>query len=309
VLIIIGILVVFASVIGGYLMENGQIAVLLQPGELLIIGGGAAGIVLVSNPSRNLRRLVNLLTTARHQPRYSRAFYLNTLKLLYTIFAFSRRGGISVLESDVEQPEKSALFKNFPDFLKDRVAVAFVCDSVRIALTAGLDPDEMERIMVSDIEVQRRGSQEPIGSLVTVADSLPGLGIVAAVLGVVVTMQALGGPAAEIGQKVAAALVGTFLGILLCYGVVGPISSHLECLARARNEYFHVIRTAMIASMRGSSPLVAAETARRCIPVDLRPTFDAMEHELRRNTRIPQQAAAPLPGQPQAEPAPAPQIA
>jgi chemotaxis protein MotA len=118
-------------------------------------------------------------------------------------------------------------------------------------------------------------------------------------------MQALGGPASEIGHKVAAALVGTFLGILLCYGVVGPISSHLDCLARARNEYFQVIRSAMIASMRGSSPLVAAETARRCIPVDLRPTFDQMENELRRNTRIPQpghiQASPSGPG-PEPEP-------
>ena len=300
VLIIVGILVVFGSVIAGYLLENGKLAVLLQPGELLIIGGGAVGIVLVSNPARNLRRLLGILMAARHQPQYSRAFYLNTLKLLYTVFAFSRRGGISVLENDVEQPHKSPLFTKFPEFLKDPVAVSFVCDSVRIALSAGLDPEEMERIMAADIDVQRRGSHEPIGTLITVADSLPGLGIVAAVLGVVVTMQALGGPAAQIGQKVAAALVGTFLGILLCYGVVGPISSHLDCLARARNEYFQVIRTAMLASMRGSSPLVAAETARRCIPLDLRPTFDQMEHELRRNTRIPQPGQAQVPGQPSA---------
>jgi chemotaxis protein MotA len=247
---------------------------------------------MISNPERNLRRLLRLLRAAREQPRYSRGFYLSTLKLLYTLFAFSRRGGMTVLENDVEAPHKSQLFGNFPAFLKDPVAVAFVCDSVRIALSAGLDPEEMERIMAADIDVQRRGSHEPVASLVTVADSLPGLGIVAAVLGVVVTMQALGGPASEIGQKVAAALVGTFLGILLCYGVVGPVSNHLDCLARARNEYFQVIRTAMIASMRGSSPMVAAETARRCIPVDLRPGFDEMENELRRNTRIPQPGQA-----------------
>jgi chemotaxis protein MotA len=159
-----------------------------------------------------------------------------------------------------------------------------------MAISAGLTGAELERLMTLDMDVQRSGRQQPLRVLTNVADSLPGLGIIAAVLGVVVTMQALGGPAGEIGQKVAAALVGTFLGILLCYGVIGPIANHLECLSKARSEYLQVLRVALTSFFHGASPIVAAEAARRTIPLDLRPTLDEMEKQLRRET-IPMSAA------------------
>jgi chemotaxis protein MotA len=182
----------------------------------------------------------------------------------------------------VEAPDESEIFLAHPSLLHDGEATSFICDTFRMALSAGLSGDEVERLMTVDLDVQRSGRQQPLRILVNVADSLPGLGIIAAVLGVVVTMQALGGPAQDIGQKVAAALVGTFLGILLCYGVIGPISNHLECLSKTRSEFLHVLRVALTWFFHGASPMVAAEAGRRTIPLDLRPSLDEMETQLRR---------------------------
>jgi chemotaxis protein MotA len=281
-LILAGLVVVLGSVLAGYLMERGSIFVLLQPSELLIICGGALGILLVSNPRRNLRILAAAVASVRRRHGLDAEGYLAVLRLLYVLFQFSRRAGVSALEPHVESPHKSEIFRPCRRVLADKVALDFICDSWRIAIAAGLDGADLERLMSLDIEVQRAGRNQPARMLGSLADSLPGLGIVAAVLGVVVTMRALGGSASEIGQKVAAALVGTFLGILLCYGVVGPLASHLECLNRERAEYLQVIRAAIAGFFHGASPMIAAESGRRSIPLDLRPSFDAMERHLRR---------------------------
>jgi len=281
-LILAGLVVVLGSVLAGYLMERGSIFVLMQPAELLIICGGALGILLVSNPRRNLRVLASAVASLRWRHGPDAEGYLAVLRLLYVLFQFSRRAGVAALETHVETPRRSEIFRPCPQVLRDKAALDFICDSWRIGIAAGLDGGEMERLMSLDLEVQRSGRHQPARMLGTLADSLPGLGIVAAVLGVVVTMRALGGPASEIGQKVAAALVGTFLGILLCYGVVGPLSTHLECLNRERTEYLHAIRASIVAFFHGASPMVAAEAGRRSIPLDLRPSFDVMERHLRR---------------------------
>ncbi len=285
--IIAGLFIVFASIAAGYVMEKGRLSVLMQPAELLIIAGAAVGIILVSNSPRNLKKIVRAIRSLWKPPAYSAAFYLEVLQLLYVIMAFARRAGLPELESHVEDPESSDIFSGFPALNQDPAALTFLCDSIRVLTSSGLSADELDRLMAIDVDVQRSGRQQPVNALLTVADSLPGLGIVAAVLGVVVTMQALGGPAAEIGQKVAAALVGTFLGILLCYGVVGPLATHIQQLNRARIEVLQVLRAGLIAFLRGSSPLVAAEFARRTIPMELRPGFEEMDLELRRNTSLP----------------------
>lgn len=285
-LIIAGLLVVLGSVLAGYLLEHGNIFVLLQPAELLIIAGGALGIILVSNPRRNLRAILRAITSIHRQRAHTEASYMLVLKMLYVLFQYSRRAGLPGLEPHVEAPHSSEIFRPYRATLADDEVIDFICDSFRIAIAAGLDSQEMERLMSLDIDVQRSGRQQPVRALMTIADSLPGLGIVAAVLGVVVTMQVLGGPAADIGQKVAAALVGTFLGILLCYGLVGPLASHLECLNKSRGEYLQVIRVAIGSFFHGSSPMVSAESARRSIPLDVRPSFDHMERALRK-ARIP----------------------
>jgi len=281
-LILAGLVIIAGSVIAGYLLERGSLLVLMQPAELLIIAGGAAGIILVSSPARNLRVLWKAVTRLRSQWPYTQDSYLNVLKLLYVLFQVGRRAGPPALETHIESPSESEVFCDYPDILADTETTTFICDSIRIVISAGLTCDEIERMMLLDLDVQRSGRAQPLRTLGNVADSLPGLGIIAAVLGVVVTMQALGGPAADIGQKVAAALVGTFLGILLCYGFIGPIAHHLECLNKSRAEYLQVLRVSITAFFRGASPLVATEMGRRSIPLDLRPASELMEPELRR---------------------------
>ncbi len=292
-LIFAGLAVVVGSVLAGYLLENGNLLVLLQPAELIIIAGGAIGIILVSSPGRNLRILgKTVFSVFRHRP-HTRDAYLDTLRLLYVLFQVGQGTGKTALEVHVEAPYESEIFSTHPDLLSDAEAIDFICDSFRMAISAGLSDQDVDRLMVLDMEVQRSGRQQPLRVLVNIADSLPGLGIVAAVLGVVVTMQALGGPAQLVGAKVAAALVGTFLGILLCYGVVGPIANRLESIGKGRTEYFQMMRVSIASFFRGSSALVSAESGRRSIPLDLRPTLEDMEDELRRE-RVPRPPVAGL---------------
>lgn len=285
-LIIVGLFLVFGSVVAGYLMERGNLFVLLQPAELIIIGGSTIGILVMSCPPRNLRVLVRAVLSLRQGRVYTQEVYVAALKLLYTLFQLGRRAELGVLEAHIEEPGKSAVFKRYTTVLSDPEAVAYICDSFRLSISAGVSADEIERLMNLDMNIQHSGRQQPLKIVGNIADSLPGLGIVAAVLGVVVTMQSLGGPPNEIGQKVAAALVGTFLGILLCYGVIGPMGTHLECLSRARLEYLQVLRAAILSYFRGSVPLVATEAGRRSIPLDLRPSFDVLEKQLRQ-IRVP----------------------
>src|ERR1035438_6309755 len=224
---LIGIAAVFAAVLGGFLLESGNLYVLFQPAELLIVGGAAAGIVMVSNPPSLMRKMGRgCLAAFRSPPRTPQAF-LRNMRMLYEIFSFIQRAGIMEFEKDVEDPASSRIFSNHPDFLSDQPTRDFVCDSLRMLVIGVTTPTDLDQLMDLDIEVQRRGHQEPVAALHAVADALPGLGIVAAVLGIVITMQAIGGAPELVGQKVAAALVGTFLGILLCYGVVGPVATQI----------------------------------------------------------------------------------
>jgi chemotaxis protein MotA len=200
---IIGIFLVFAAIIGGFLMEKGHMAVLLQPAELLIIAGAAAGTLLVANPMRIIKAIVaGLAGTLKGSP-FTKERYLSTLKMLYQFLNKVRKEGLLAVEMDVEKPEESAIFKNYPEFLNDHHARDFVCDTLRTAITGGVEPFDMDQMMELDMEVHHHEAVQPVDSLTTVADSLPGLGIVAAVLGVVITMGALGGPPEEIGRHVA----------------------------------------------------------------------------------------------------------
>jgi chemotaxis protein MotA len=274
---IIGIVVVFGAVIGGFLMEKGHMAVLLQPAELIIIAGAAMGTLLVANPLRVLKAIVaGLLGTLKGSP-FTKERYLSTLKMLYEFLNKVRKEGLLAVEMDVEKPKESAIFKKYPEFLNDHHALEFVCDTLRTAITGGVEPFDMDQMMELDMEVHHNGAMQPIDALSTMADSLPGLGIVAAVLGVVITMGALGGPPEEIGKHVAAALVGTFLGILLCYGLVGPLASSMRKVADEHNEYLHVLRVLLLAFLKGSAPMIAIEMGRRAIPAYARPSFEEME--------------------------------
>lgn len=277
----------FLAVLGGFLMEQGNPWVLMQPAELLIVGGAAAGIILVANPPALIRKMVRGARDAFREPPYGRQVFLLHLRMLYEVFGYVQRAGIVALEADVEKPEKSAIFSRYPGFLNDPETRALVCDSLRMMVIGATTPQELDQLMDLDIDVQRRGHHEPVVALGTVADALPGLGIVAAVLGVVITMQAIGGSPETVGQKVAAALVGTFLGILLCYGLVGPVAARLETMGEVQTQFQQVLRIALVAFFRGASPILAVEYARRSIPVELRPSFVAMETAIRRDAKIP----------------------
>lgn len=289
---IIGIVVVFGAVIGGFLMEKGHIAVLVQPAELLILGGAAIGTLLVANPMHIIKGVVAGLMGVMKGSPFTKDRYLNTLKMMYQFLNKVRKEGLLAVEMDVEKPKESAIFKNFPEFLKDHHAMEFLCDTLRTAITGGVEPFDMDQMMELDMEVHHHAAMAPINALSTVADALPGLGIVAAVLGVVITMGSLGGPPEEIGEKVAAALVGTFLGILMCYGVVGPLSSNMSKTADEHNEYLHVLRVLVLSFLKGAAPMIAIEMGRRAIPAHVRPSFDSMEKACKGKVEAVDSAAA-----------------
>ena len=274
---IAGIFIVFAAILSGFLMEKGHILVLLQPAEFLIIAGAASGTLLVANPIRILKAIAEGLMGVLKGSAISKARYLDTLKMMYQFLNKVRKEGLLSVEMDVEKPSESSIFKNYPEFLNDHHAKDFVCDTLRTAITGGVEPFDMDQMMELDMEVHHHAAMQPVNALTTVADALPGLGIVAAVLGVVITMGSLGGPPEEIGEKVAAALVGTFLGILLCYGVAGPLSSNMGKTADEHNEYLHVLRVLLLSFLKGSAPMIAIEMGRRAIPAHVRPSFDEME--------------------------------
>jgi len=268
---------VFGAIIGGYMMEHGKIPVLLQPAELLIIFGAAVGTVLVANPLPTVIQVIKGVVGVFAGGGFTKAGYIETLKMLYELFNYARKSGTAKLEEDVDHPEKSAIFSKYPKFMKSHHALHFLCDTLRMAVSGGVEAMEIDQMMEVDLEVHHRESQEPVAALSTMADALPGLGIVAAVLGVVITMGSLGGPKEEIGHRVAAALVGTFLGILLCYGVFSPLAGAMGKQTDAEGHYFGFLRMAALAFVKGLSPMMAIELARRAIPTSVRPTFQEME--------------------------------
>jgi chemotaxis protein MotA len=274
---IIGIFVVLGAVVGGYMMEHGKLLVLMQPAELVIIAGAALGTLLIANPLSTLIAIGKGMVGVLKGSPYTKASYLDTLKMLYELFMSARKLGMVKLEEDVEEPEKSPVFSKYPLFLANHHAVHFICDTIRMSISGGVPAFDLDQMMEMDMDVHHHAASVPVNALSTVADALPGLGIVAAVLGVVITMGALGGPPEEIGHKVAAALVGTFLGILLCYGFLGPLALNMTKIHDAELDYLRCLRSGVIGFVKGSAPVLAVEFARRSIPDENRPTFKEFE--------------------------------
>src|SRR6202049_2923421 len=254
-----GIVVVCGCIAAGYLMEHGNMKVLAQPAELIIIGGAALGTVVISNPIHTLKQMISGGLGAFGASEYGKKRYIDSLKMMYELLQKARKEGLVALETDIEDPDKSPLFANYKDFVKDHHAVAFVCDTMRMAVSGGVEVFDLDQMLDADMEVHHHEANEPVSALSTMADALPGLGIVAAVLGGAIKMGALGGPPEEIGKKVAAALVGTFLGILLCYGLVGPLASNMAKIADDEHAYYHVLRVMLVSLLKGSAPTVAVE--------------------------------------------------
>jgi chemotaxis protein MotA len=258
-------------------MDHGKLMVLVQPNEFVIIGGAALGTMLVANPPAVLMKILRSIVGVLAGNPYTKEYYLESLKMLNDIFQFARKSGMAKLEEDVENPEKSPTFSKYPKMLKDHHMLHFVCDTLRMSVSGVVQPHDLDSILENDIDVHHHELMAPVRALSTVADALPGLGIVAAVLGVVITMGALGGPPEEIGHKVGAALVGTFLGILLSYGVAAPLAANIEKIVEAGTQYHQMLRAGLLAFAKGMAPSIATEFARRAIPHDVRPTFKEME--------------------------------
>ena len=276
-LFIVGLVVVFGSILGGFIMDHGHVGVLVQPAEFVIIGGAALGAFVVNNPMNVVTgSFKSVLGLLKPNP-YSEKAYAELLKVLYDVFQTARKDGLVGLEAHIEEPEKSEIFKKYPFFLHNHHAISFLCDTLKVLLTGAVEDHHLAEILDMDLERQGEEAHAIPAALSKVGDGLPGFGIVAAVLGVVIPMGSIGGSAAEIGEHVAAALVGTFLGILLSYGVVNPTAGAIETRLRAEHGYMLCIRTALLAFARGDAPLTCVEFARRNIePVD-RPTFAELE--------------------------------
>lgn len=267
-------------------MEKGNLHVLLQPSELVIIGGAALGTLLIANPIHIIIGILKELTNILKGTRYSKNSYLECLQLLSELFTFAKKQGPAKLEAEIEVPEEAPIFKKYPLFLKDAYARDYICDTLRMMLSGGVTPHDAEMIMESDAEVHYHQKAKPISALTTLADALPGLGIVAAVLGIVITMGSIGGPPEQIGHQVAAALVGTFLGILLCYGFIGPLASNIGKANEEIQDFHRVLRVGVVGYLKGMPIPVATESARRMIPPHLRPSMREMEEAFRNSKDV-----------------------
>lgn len=287
----IGIVVVMGSVFAGYLMHGGHLGVLFQPSEFLIIGGAAIGSMVVATPATVIKQLAGQLAALGKSGAVKKE-YLDLLTMLYNLFRLAQQGGMMALESHAENPKASSIFSQYPKFLARHGAPEFLCDSLKVMIMGGVTPHDFDALMEQDVETHHHAVMRPSQAMARVADALPGLGIVAAVLGVVITMGKIDGEPAEIGHSVATALVGTFLGVFLAYGFVGPLASALEVGSNDSTKYFECIKTGLLAAHKGMPPAIAVEFARRVLPDEMRPSFDETEKACRGARQAPAAQAA-----------------
>lgn len=273
----IGIAIVVSAVVGGYLMEQGNISLLIQPAEIMIIFGAALGGFIIASPMKVIKAVQAGLVRMLKSRVYTRDDYLDALLLLSDIFYKIRKEGLVSIEGDLDEPGKSAIFRKHQKFLKNDHALDFLADTLRTLTITDIEAYEMGALLDYEIEAHFEEALVPAKSIAHVADALPGLGIVAAVLGVVLTMQKIAAPPTVLGHCIGAALVGTFTGVLACYGFVGPVAKNLENIATEDKEFLTVIKEALLAFMNTPSPQVAIEFARRVVPSELRPTFLELE--------------------------------
>ncbi|MBF0608535.1 MAG: flagellar motor stator protein MotA [Candidatus Magnetobacterium sp. LHC-1] len=278
----VGIAIVLIAVIGGYLMEHGNLALLINPAEFFIIGGSAFGAFVIATPKKVMFHTFDKLKHIFSEGTAHKEAYLELLSLLFLIFSKVRKEGLISIEQDVEDPSKSAVFTKYKSLFANKTALGFICDNLKVIITTSMPTHELDELLNIDIEANSHEEMLPAMSIQKVADALPGFGIVAAVLGVVLTMGKIDSPPAVLGHSIGAALVGTFLGVLMCYGFVGPIASNLELKAKEEEVYFHVIRVALVAFVGGAAPQMAVESGRRAIPNSERPTFSELEESIRK---------------------------
>ena len=280
--LIVGLLVVMGCVLGGFAVHGGEIMALWQPSEVVIIGGAAIGAFLIANPFSVSKRAVSGIGKLLKGPPFKKSHYQQLFAVMYDLLSVARKEGMMGLERVIEDPAKSEIFAKRPLIAKDRHVTEFIQDYLRLIISGDMDQHQLEALMDLEIETHHHDTGEPASALSRMSDAMPGFGIVAAVLGIVNTMSALGGPPEEIGKKVAAALVGTFLGILLAYGFLGPMSNAMERMARDETQFYTTIKTCILGFLQGHPPQVAIEFGRKSTPGDLRPSFKDLEAQLRK---------------------------
>ncbi len=279
--VILGVIIVIASVIGGFMMSHGNLASLWQPNELVVIGGAAVGAFMISNPGKIIRAVAAGLPALFRASRYDKPLYMDLLSMLFQLFTKMRKDGLIAIEADIEEPADSEIFKQYPAILADHHSMDFLSDYLRLMISGNMDVQQIENLMDVELETHHQESSQPATALTKVSDALPGFGIVAAVLGVVITMSYIGGEPAELGHHVAAALVGTFLGILLAYGFVGPMSVALEHQAREQAKFLECIKVCILAVLNGYNPSVVVEFGRKVLYSTERPSFSELETRIK----------------------------
>jgi chemotaxis protein MotA len=277
VFLIIGLVVVLGSVIGGYVLHHGKLAVLWQPTEFIIILGAGIGALIMANPPAVLKHIGSGVLGLLKPNPFDKKAYGELLQVLFQIFNKARKDGLVGLESHIEDPAKSDIFSKYPGFMHHPHAVALLADTLKVLLTGTIEDHNLAEILDMDLDQHHHEASLVPNAIAVVGDGMPAFGIVAAVLGVIITMGAIGGPPAEIGAKVGAALVGTFVGILLCYGFFGPLSKAIEYRNASEHAYLMCIKTALLSFARGDAPMTAVEFARRNIEPGDRPTFAELE--------------------------------
>jgi chemotaxis protein MotA len=279
--IIIGSLVVLGSVIGGFVFAGGKVGALIQISEYIVICGAAAGALIIMSPVKVLMDLINKILLALKGAPYTKTAYEELLKALYELFLLGRRNGMIALEEHVMNPEKSNIFTKYPTFVSNHHALEFLCNGLKPIIDGKIKPDQLKLLMETEIESMEEEHIAPVSVLTKTADAMPGFGIVAAVLGIVITMASISGPIEQIGHHVAAALVGTFLGILISYGFLNPLAVNLEFLNNAELNYTKCIASAVIGFATGMAPVMAVEVSRRGLSSDVRPKADELEAMLK----------------------------
>ena len=282
-LVIVGYIIVCASVFGGFIMAGGHAAVLFQPIELLMIGGAAVGAFFVGNNSKSIKATMKALPGLFKGSKYTREMYMELMSLLFDVLSKVRKEGLMSIEGDIEAPEASPLFSKYPLVLADHHIIEFMADYLRLMVSGNMDAFQIENLMDNEIETHHHEGAVPAHVIAKLGDGLPAFGIVAAVMGVVHTMESVGIPPAELGILIAKALVGTFLGILLAYGFVGPLASLLEQKLDESSKMFQCVKVTLLASLNGYAPALAVEFGRKVLYSSERPTFAELEEHIKKS--------------------------
>lgn len=282
-LVIVGYLIIILSVFGGFALAGGHLAALWQPVEVLMIGGGAIGAFVVGNSSKALKATLKGLPGVFKGTKYTKTVYMELMTLLYEILGKIRKEGLMSIESDVDDPQNSPIFTKYPTILADHHVTEFITDYLRLMVGGNLNALEIENLMDSELETHHQEGEVPIHCIAKLGDGLPAFGIIATVMGVVHTMESVHLPPAELGMLIAAALVGTFLGILLAYGFVSPLAAKLEHQLHESSKLLECVKTTLLANLNGYSPVLAIEFGRKVLFSTERPSFLELEQHVKNN--------------------------